>query len=189
MAASAALGISVASFGISAASFALTSYRAYQDRQSHASKFKWEYGKDVQSEMSFFTRYRRDCQIKRSLSYTDAFERHDHADDFAAERARGMLGGWWSHVVEEHQKWLLPADFFTQDSGLWLQRAHNYRKLVEPIDQANYKRLDCEKDSGPYGASQNRPSHYAYIEELERKHAHLLEKAESSDPHPADHEV
>jgi hypothetical protein len=47
MAAYAALGISVASFGISAASFALTSYRAYQDRQSHAAKLKWEYGKDV----------------------------------------------------------------------------------------------------------------------------------------------
>jgi hypothetical protein len=137
MAAYAALGISVASFGISAASFALTTYWAYLDRQSHAPKLKWEYGKDVQLEMSFFTCYKRDRQIKRSLSYIDAFERHNDPDDFVAERARGMLGGWWSHVVEEHQKWLLPADFSTQNSGLWLQRAHNYQKLVEPIDEAN----------------------------------------------------
>jgi hypothetical protein len=87
--------------------------------------------------------------------------------------------------VEEHQKGLLPADFFIRDSGLWLQRAHNYRKLVEPIDQANYKRLGCEEESGAYTAGNNRPAQYVCIEELEKKHPEVLRKADNSAPAPA----
>ena len=63
---------------------------------------------------------------------------------------------------------LLPKNFFAADSGKWLQRAKNYRALVEPIDIANYKRLGFEKDSGGYWEHNNRPSQYVYIEKLEQ---------------------
>jgi hypothetical protein len=185
MAAYVALGVtSVASFGISAASFGLTAYRAYQEGQSHAARYKYDYGEKAQPEMSFFTNYKRDCQKDRSMSYTTAFQLQDHENDRYADKARGKLAGWWSLVVEEHQKGLLPKDFFVWDSGLWLQRAHNCRKLVEPIDQANYKRLGCEGESGPYTAGNYRPAQYVYIEELEKKHPEILRKADNSAPAP-----
>jgi hypothetical protein len=68
MAAYVALGVSVASFGIAAASFGLTASRAYQEGQSHAARYKYDYGKEVQPDMSFFTNYKRDCQKDRSMS-------------------------------------------------------------------------------------------------------------------------
>ena len=71
-------------------------------------------------------------------------------------------------VVEDHRLGLLPRNFFAADSGKWLQRSRNYRKLVEPIDIANYKRLGLEKESGGYWEHNNRPSQYVYIQKLEQ---------------------
>ena len=71
-------------------------------------------------------------------------------------------------VVEDHRTGLLPKAFFTADGNKWLQRARNYRMLVEPIDEANHKRLGFDKKLGGYGENNNRPSQYVYIEKLER---------------------
>lgn len=105
------LAISIAGFGVSAASFGFTAFRAHQERLSKASKLKYEYSKDIQPRMSFFTTYKRDCMQNRKKSYTDAFIEHTHDDDKIAEGNRGVLGGWWGTVIEDHTQGLLPADF------------------------------------------------------------------------------
>ncbi len=74
-------------------------------------------------------------------------------------------------MVEDHNKWLLPGDFFRADHGKWLQRALNYKELVEPLDIANYERLGFAAGSGGYFEHHNRPSQYVYIEKLERNAA------------------
>ncbi|KAK9833455.1 hypothetical protein WJX81_006897 [Elliptochloris bilobata] len=78
------------------------------------------------------------------------------------------MAGSWDNVVEDHRIGLLPKSFFAADSGKWLQRAKNYRSLVEPVDIANYERLGFEKESGGYWEDNNRPSQYVYIEKLEK---------------------
>ena len=69
--------------------------------------------------------------------------------------------------MEDHRLGLLPGNFFSADSGMWLQRASNYREVVKPIDIANYKRLGYEKKSGGCWEQNNRPSQCVYIQKLE----------------------
>jgi Enhanced disease susceptibility 1 protein EP domain len=53
---------------------------------------------------------------------------------------------------------------------LWLERANNFRELVEPFDIANYYRLELDRRSGHYLIDNNRVDMYVRLEKMWRQH-------------------
>jgi Enhanced disease susceptibility 1 protein EP domain len=51
-----------------------------------------------------------------------------------------------------------------------LERANNFRELVEPFDIANYYRLELDRRSGHYLSGNNRVETYVRLEGMWRQH-------------------
>jgi Enhanced disease susceptibility 1 protein EP domain len=62
------------------------------------------------------------------------------------------------------------TDHIEFNDDLWLERANNFRELVEPFDIANYYRLGLDRQSGHYLSDNNRVDMYVRLEKMWRQH-------------------
>eukprot|EP01018_Ginkgo_biloba_P029750 Gb_40574 [translate_table: standard] len=129
---------------------------------------------NVQAAMVEIERYKKSCKAS-GVGYYDSFKMHNDERDFNANLARLKLAGFWDEIIEMVELHELPDDFEAQNK--WINAGTAYRRLVEPLDIANYYRLGKHEDSGHY-LSNGRPRRYKTLE----KWLHEKERIRKSEP-------
>ncbi|GLJ46055.1 hypothetical protein SUGI_0970270 [Cryptomeria japonica] len=111
--------------------------------------------------MTKLKEYRNKCVSHRNMGYYDAFKEQKESSDFHANLNRLNLAAFYDRLedmVETHQ---VPDDSqFIEDL---IKEGTEYRRLVEPLDIANYYRLGKHEDSGHY-MKNARPRRYKALE-------------------------
>ncbi|MQL94304.1 hypothetical protein Taro_026958 [Colocasia esculenta] len=114
----------------------------------------------IEDAMKFLKEYQEKCK-NRGLGYYDTFKLQKHYDDFDANVKRIELAGLWDQIVEMLKRCELPGKFESRKE--WVELGTSYRRLVEPLDIANYYRHAKNEDTGPY-LLKGRPSRYTYTQ-------------------------
>ncbi|KAL2482563.1 Protein EDS1B [Forsythia ovata] len=104
--------------------------------------------------------YQTNCEI-RKIGYYDAFRNQRDANDFNANVKRLELAGIWDEIMEMIKKYELPDGF--EGRKEWIELGTIFRRLVEPLDIANYYRHLKNEDTGPYMVKA-RPKRYRYTQ-------------------------
>ncbi|PRQ53807.1 putative carboxylesterase [Rosa chinensis] len=119
----------------------------------------------MEKEMKVLEEYRTFNAQK--VGYYDAFKKQNEERDFAANVSRLELAGIWDEIIEMLKGYCLPDEFEGEDS--WIELGTKFRRLVEPLDIANYYRHAKNEDSGAY-MIKGRPRRYRYPQRwLEKK--------------------
>ncbi|KAJ6868839.1 hypothetical protein NC651_033820 [Populus alba x Populus x berolinensis] len=124
--------------------------------------------KDIKNWLGKLQEYQSKCAHK--VGYYDAFKSSEEEEDFHANVARLELAGIWDVIIEMLKRYELPDEF----EGLeeWIGLGTRYRRLVEPLDIANYYRHLKNEDTGPY-MGKGRPRRYKCTQKW-RQHAEQL---------------
>ncbi|XP_057867964.2 lipase-like PAD4 isoform X2 [Cryptomeria japonica] len=80
--------------------------------------------------------------------------------DFPANMIRITLEIYWDDIIEKVKNHVLPSGFQFQNK--WINAGTAYRRLVEPLDIADYYRL--HKDHGSYLSNGTRPNRHKILE-------------------------
>ncbi|TYH40336.1 hypothetical protein ES332_D12G240100v1 [Gossypium tomentosum] len=95
------------------------------------------------------------------VGYYDAFRISKYEDDFKANVTRLELTGIWDEIIEMLNRYELPEPFESRKD--WIELATKYRRIVEPLDIANYYRHAKNEDTGSY-MYKGRPRRYKYTQ-------------------------
>ncbi|CAK9172335.1 unnamed protein product [Ilex paraguariensis] len=120
--------------------------------------------------------YQAEC-VARNVGSYDAFKIHKYDSDFYANVTRVELTDAWDPIIEMLKKYELPDDFEGQKE--WIELGTRYRRVVEPLDIANYYRHFKGDDTGPY-LIKGRPKLYRYTQRW-REHAERMPVGSSSE--------
>ncbi|KAJ0240324.1 Fungal lipase-like domain-containing protein [Hirschfeldia incana] len=104
------------------------------------------------------------CQAP-AKGYYDSFKESNDDNDFKANVTRAELAGFFDDVLGLMKKGQLP-DGFEGDSD-WIKLATGYRRLMEPLDIANYYRHLKNEDTGSYMGKGRRPKRYKHAQKLD----------------------
>ncbi|KAL4347202.1 hypothetical protein GQ457_17G019360 [Hibiscus cannabinus] len=122
--------------------------------------------KDIQSGLQALEEYKTKSAFC-NVGYYDAFKLSKDEDDFKANVKRLELTGIWDEIIEMLNRYELPEGFESRKE--WIELATRYRRIVEPLDIANYYRHAKNEDTGPY-MYKGRPRRYKYTQRW-REHA------------------
>ncbi|XP_030521507.1 protein EDS1L-like [Rhodamnia argentea] len=111
------------------------------------------------------------------VGYYDAFKMQKKEEDFKANVKRLELAAMWNEIIEMIKQEQLPDKFEAEKE--WIELGTRFRRLVEPIDIANYYRHSKNEDAGPY-MIKGRPRRYHYPQRW-REHAEQLERDSSGE--------
>lgn len=115
---------------------------------------------ESQSYMSQLGWYKLVC---KPLGYYDTFKLQNNRRDIEADLFREKLASFWDKIVGMVEKHQLPSDFQSQNK--WINAGNAYRKLVEPLDIANYYQNDNRHgNSGNYLSAGVRPHRHEVLE-------------------------
>ncbi|KAJ6411674.1 hypothetical protein OIU84_008284 [Salix udensis] len=123
---------------------------------------------DIEKYLGDLERYKSTCAHK--AGYYDAFKSSDQNEDFQANVNRLKLAGIWDEIIEMLKRHELPDEFEGQKK--WIRLGTRYRRIVEPLDIANYYRHLKNEDAGPY-MGKGRPRRYKCTQKW-REHAEKL---------------
>ncbi|OMP09284.1 Lipase, class 3 [Corchorus olitorius] len=132
--------------------------------------------KDIEDGLAMLEEYKTKSAVC-NVGYYDAFKISKDEDDFKANVKRLELTGIWDEIVEMLNKNELPEGFESQRE--WVELATRYRRIVEPLDVANYYRHAKNEDTGPY-MDKGRPKRYRYTQRW-REHALRMPIGSSSE--------
>ncbi|XLR23845.1 hypothetical protein S83_051745 [Arachis hypogaea] len=121
--------------------------------------------------MNDLEEYKASCALNRG--YFDAFKVQKEPRDFQANVKRLVLAGVWDETIEMLKRYELPDDF--EGKKDWIDLGTSFRRLVEPLDIANYYRHLKNEDTGPY-MIKARPKRYRYTQRW-LEHANRTPKA------------
>ncbi|XP_030521506.1 protein EDS1L-like isoform X3 [Rhodamnia argentea] len=127
---------------------------------------------DIEKALESLEKYRT-ANKDRNVGYYDAFKLQEEEEDFKANVKRLELAAIWDDIVEMLRHEQLP-DGFEADKK-WVDLGTRFRRLVEPIDIANYYRHSRDDVAGHYMERRSRPSRYKYTQRW-REHAEQLPK-------------
>ncbi|KAK7304564.1 hypothetical protein VNO77_42445 [Canavalia gladiata] len=124
-------------------------------------KMRREIEEKAVSSMRDLESYKATCETHKGKGYYDAFKVQREAMDFQANVKRLVLAGVWDEVIEMLKRYELPEEF--EGKAKWVELGTKYRRLVEPLDIANYYRHLKNEDTGPY-MIKARPKRYRYTQ-------------------------
>ncbi|KAF8006002.1 hypothetical protein BT93_K0321 [Corymbia citriodora subsp. variegata] len=112
----------------------------------------------INKPLKVLEEYRTTCR-NDGVGYYDAFRMQKKEEDFKANVKRLELAALWDEIIEMIKEEQLPDKFEAEEE--WVKLGTCFRRLVEPIDIANYYRHMKNEDAGPYMAK-GRPRRYHY---------------------------
>ncbi|KAF5730494.1 putative Disease resistance protein [Tripterygium wilfordii] len=115
---------------------------------------------DIEKGLSTLQDYKTKTEICK-LGYYDAFKLSRATEDFEANVKRQELAGIWDEIIEMLKKYELPDGFELRKE--WVDLGTRYRRIVEPLDIANYYRHLKNEDTGPYMV-RARPRRYRFAQ-------------------------
>ncbi|KDP31163.1 hypothetical protein JCGZ_11539 [Jatropha curcas] len=130
--------------------------------------------KDIKKGIEMLQSYK--ARYQQKAGYYDAFKISENVADFDANVKRLELAGIWDEIIEMLKRSELPDEF--EGGKEWINIGTKYRRLVEPLDIANYYRHLKNEDTGPY-MEKGRPRRYKctqrWLEHAERMSNESLE--------------
>ncbi|KAM2487256.1 hypothetical protein ACFX1W_039214 [Malus domestica] len=128
----------------------------------------------VGSKMEMITKHLKIIEDYRALcehtvGYYDAFKIHKNKTDFVANLSRIELTGIWDEIIEMFKRYDLPDELEAKKE--WINLGTRFRRLVEPLDVANYYRHSLDEDTGTY-MKKGRPTRHKWTQrwlEFEQK--------------------
>ncbi|KAJ0047996.1 hypothetical protein Pint_15357 [Pistacia integerrima] len=130
--------------------------------------------RNIENGIEKLERYKAKCEANKH-SYYDAFKKSKGHDDFAANVTRLELVGIIDEIMEMIKRYELPDGFEGREE--WLNIGTRYRRIVEPLDIANYYRHLKNEDTGAY-MIKGRPKRYRFTQKW-REYAFKMEKGSS----------
>ncbi|KAH9775957.1 protein eds1-related [Citrus sinensis] len=115
---------------------------------------------DIEKGLLALEGYKTRCEAGR-VSYYDALKLSKDTDDFTANVRRLELAGIFDEIMEMLKRYELPDEF--EGHREWINIGTRYRRIVEPLDIANYYRHLKNEDTGPY-MKRGRPKRYRYTQ-------------------------
>ncbi|CAL1391946.1 unnamed protein product [Linum trigynum] len=114
---------------------------------------------DIKIKMAFLEWYKKDCKNK-GVGYYDSYKNQRATSDMDIAKHKKYLTNYWKEMVEE-------AESHPQKEGAyvrmtWLYAGNTYRKMVEPLDIAEYYRKTENRDY--MKVKQGRSKHYILLE-------------------------
>ncbi|XP_030530582.1 protein EDS1L-like isoform X2 [Rhodamnia argentea] len=125
---------------------------------------------DIEKALGKLEEYR--TARRDDVGYYDAFKLYEKTEDLKANVVRLELAAIWDEIIEMIRQEELPEKFEAEET--WVKLGTRFRRLVEPIDIANYYRHSRQDTGGPYMKKGSRPSRYKYTQGW-REHAEQLE--------------
>ncbi|GMN45756.1 hypothetical protein TIFTF001_014935 [Ficus carica] len=147
------------------------------DSQKRKNKEKMDSKKgQIERALKDVENYKNKCAAHK-VGYYDSFKRQKNEDDFKANVKRLELAGILDEMIEMLKGYKLPDQF----EGLkeWIDIGTRYRRLIEPLDIANYYRHSKDEDTGPYMVGA-RPKRYRYPQAW-REHAEKMPEGSSGE--------
>ncbi|KAF8006001.1 hypothetical protein BT93_K0320 [Corymbia citriodora subsp. variegata] len=145
------------------------------EKKKQDNKRKLEGKKDeITKALEALKKYRKASE-EDGVGYYDAFKFQRKEDDFKANVKRLELAAIWDEIIEMLRNKQLPDEF--EADKKWVDLGTQFRRLVEPLDIANYYRHSRTDDAGHYLKIGNRPSRYRFPQKW-------LEHAEKSEQPP-----
>ncbi|RDX64078.1 Protein EDS1L, partial [Mucuna pruriens] len=132
-----------------------------KQKRRNEGKIRKEIDEKAVACMRELGRYKTECEVHKGKGYYDAFKVQKEQKDFQANVKRLVLAGVWDEVIEMLKRYELPDEF--EGNQEWIQHGTSFRRLVEPLDIANYYRHLKHEDTGPY-MIRARPKRYRYTQ-------------------------
>ncbi|GER38528.1 gamma-glutamyltranspeptidase 1 [Striga asiatica] len=141
------------------------------EKQKRENEKKINSNKDtIKEALTRIQEYKTSCEI-RKIGYYDAFKIQKDTVDFDANVKRLELTGIWDEIMEMIKRYELPDGFEARKE--WIELGTLFRRLLEPLDIANYYRHLKNEDTGPYMVK-GRPKRYRFTQRW-REHAERME--------------
>ncbi|CAA0820822.1 Protein EDS1B [Striga hermonthica] len=141
------------------------------EKQKKENQKKIDSNKDtIKEALTRIQEYKTSCEI-RKIGYYDAFKIQKDTVDFDANVKRLELTGIWDEIMEMIKRYELPDKFEARKE--WIELGTMFRRLLEPLDIANYYRHLKNEDTGPYMVK-GRPKRYRFTQRW-REHAERME--------------
>ncbi|XP_058180502.1 protein EDS1L-like [Rhododendron vialii] len=131
---------------------------------------------EIEKRLRSIRKYQSEREV-RKVGYYDSFKLQNDVEDFLANVNRQELTGMWDEIIEMLKKYELPGEFEGRED--WIKLGTEYRRLVEPLDIANYYRHLKNDDTGPY-KTMGRPKRYRFTQRW-REHAERTGKGSCSE--------
>lgn len=112
----------------------------------------------IERYLSAIQEYKWDCELTK-VGYYEAFKNQNNESDFHADVARLELAGVWDEIVDMVTRAELPDNFEVKKE--WIELGTKFRRLLEPLDVANYYRHGRNDDAGSY-LIKGRPRRYKF---------------------------
>lgn len=147
------------------------------EKQKKRNQEKMDLNKDkIRQGLMKIEEYKTKCDV-RKIGYYDAFKLQRDTTDFHANVNRLELAGMWDEIVEMLKRYELPDGF--EGRKEWIELGTKFRRLLEPLDIANYYRHLKNDDTGPY-MKRARPKRYRFTQKW-LEHAERMAPNESSE--------
>ncbi|CAL5193623.1 unnamed protein product [Lathyrus oleraceus] len=143
-----------------------------KQKERNEEKIKKEIQEKAVASMRDLEEYKATCEINKGKGYYDAFKVQKETKDFQANVKRLVLAGVWDEIIEMLKRYALPDEF--EGKKEWIELGTRFRRLVEPLDIANYYRHLKNEDTGPY-MNKARPKRYRYTQRW-LEHANRMPK-------------
>ncbi|KAJ7945928.1 Enhanced disease susceptibility 1 [Quillaja saponaria] len=118
---------------------------------------------DVKKGLDYLDEHKEMCKG----GYYDAFKLQKEHKDFLTNVKRLELAGIWDEIIELLKRYEFPDEFEGREE--WIDLGTRFRRIVEPLDIANYYRHLKNEDAGAY-MIKGRPKRYRYTQRwLEHK--------------------
>ncbi|KAL2340847.1 hypothetical protein Fmac_008787 [Flemingia macrophylla] len=133
----------------------------------------------VEEKLKELQKYREFWEHQKRGFY-DGFREHEKTEDFSANVTRLDLAGVWDEIIEKLRSYELPDEF--EGKKEWIDLGTRFRKLVEPLDVANYYRHARHyKDGANSYMDKGRAKRYRYpqrwLEHAERRPREVISES------------
>ncbi|KAK7271704.1 hypothetical protein RJT34_27821 [Clitoria ternatea] len=127
----------------------------------------------IKIDMAHLEWYKRDAR-NRDIGYYDSYKNFETIIDKDVREFHFHLRDYWKDMVEEAK--IMPQKGSVAFRKSWLYAGTNYRKMVEPLEIAEY----YSKGGKDY-VNKGRPKHFFLLEEWFRNETTKYEKTNSDD--------
>ncbi|KAG5224322.1 senescence-associated carboxylesterase [Salix suchowensis] len=124
----------------------------------------------IKIKMAHLEWYNKICKTK-GIGYYDCYKNLLGSSDRAVTRLKKFLTNYWKSFVEGVERKPKKEGAFIR--GTWLYSGRNYRRMVEPLDIAEYYRDSDKRDYQTHGRSR----HYILLEKWQEEDAEKLKSS------------
>ncbi|KAG5233096.1 senescence-associated carboxylesterase [Salix suchowensis] len=121
----------------------------------------------VKINMACLEWYKKGCETK-GICYYDSYKNLCSMRDMDATKFKKALTHYWRKLVEDAERKPQKEGAFMRET--WLYAGTNYRRMVEPLDIAEFYGQKGKRDYQTHGRSK----HYILLEQWQKEHAEKL---------------